>query len=92
MLNHIDREITHTMSELEPKAESGDADAQHHLFILLLSQAMEKYDAGLFNKAEKYLIKSAQAGWPNAIEAMNDQSLRRRAFESRVNRHKENQS
>ena len=90
MIENISKEIEQTVSELVPKAENGDADAQHHLFVLLLSEAMEKYDAELFNKAEEYLILAASNGWQEATEDLKNQQLRRSAFEGRVRRNKLN--
>lgn len=88
MTDEFNKQIEQTIKELIPKAENGDANAQHHLFVLLFSEAMKKYDTELFNKAEKYLILSAGNGWPEAIEDMNNQELRRSAFEGRVKRNK----
>jgi len=45
---------------------------------------MEKCDVDIFNKAESYLIRSAENGWQDAINDLNDQEIRRYAFEQRV--------
>lgn len=87
MTKEIATEIQNTISELEPKAKSGEAYAQHQLFVLLFGEAMENYDSDLFDKAEYYLIKSAENGYPEAIEALTNQQLRRYAFEQRVKRY-----
>lgn len=79
-------QIEETKMLLSIRAASGDADAQYHLFILLYAEAMEKYDADLFNEAESYLVKSAKSGCLDALEALDDQKIRRYSFEQRVAR------
>ena len=89
MQSEIDKRIWETIRELESKAEAGDADAQHHLFVLLHSEAMSRYDSSLFEKAEAYLVKSAKNGFPDAIESLRNHELRKYGFEQRVKRRNE---
>lgn len=86
MSPEIDEQIWATIRELEPKADAGDADAQHHLFVLLNSEAMSRYDMALFEKAEAYLFASAKNGFPEAVEQLKTHDVRRGAFERRVKR------
>ena len=86
MLKSLNEEIEESKRELRIKAAKDDADAQHHLFVLLSAEAMEKYDVDLFNEAENFLIKSAGNGCLDAVEALNDQQVRRYSFEQRVAR------
>jgi hypothetical protein len=88
MFESFNKQIEGTIKELKAIAEAGNADAQHHLSILLFAEAMEKYDVGIFDRAESYLIKSAENGWPEAINDLNSQKIRRYAFEQRVARKK----
>lgn len=67
-------------------AENGDTEAQCDLFVFLNAKAMEEYDIAIFNKAEEMLRRSAAAGWPEAIEQLKSQSIRRRGIEGRVKR------
>lgn len=84
MYSKIDEDIWRTIRELEPKAAAGDADAQHHLFLLLNAEAMSRYDTALFEKAEAYLLASAKSGFPSAIESLRRHEVRKGAFESRI--------
>ena len=86
MFDSVKMQIKETIKELEANAAGGDADAQHNLFTLLFAEAMENYDIDIFNQAESYLIESAENGWPEAINDLMDQELRRCAFERRVAR------
>lgn len=89
MQSEIDKKIWETIRELEPKAEAGDADAQHHLFVLLHSEAMSTYDSSLFEKAEAYLFESAKSGFPDAIESLRNHEVRKYGFTQRVKRRNE---
>lgn len=77
----IKREVQNTLAELYPKAESGDLDSMFHIFVLLNAQAMGDLDFSIFDKAEKYLIKSAEGGHFEAVESLSHQEFRRNAFE-----------
>ncbi|MBD9424998.1 hypothetical protein IB232_06680 [Pseudomonas sp. PDM15] len=89
MQSEIEKKIWETIRELEPKAEAGDADAQHHLFVLLHSEAMSTYDTSLFEKAETYLFQSAKSGFPDAIESLQNHEARKHGFTQRVKRRSE---
>lgn len=89
MQSEIDKKIWETIRELEPKAEAGDADAQHHLFVLLHSEAMSTYDTSLFEKAETYLFASAKSGFPDAIESLRNHETRKHGFTQRIKRRSE---
>ena len=87
MAKDIQRQIDQTIRGLEVSAENGDAEAQCDSFVLLNAKAMEEYDTAIFDKAEGMLRRSDDAGWPEAIEKLKSQSIRRRGFEGRVKRH-----
>ena len=86
MFEDVQRQIDQTIRELEAKAGNGDPEAQSDLFVFLNAKAMEEYDQSIFDRAETMLEKSAVAGWPEAIEQMKVQSIRRRAFKRRLQR------
>lgn len=88
MSNSIDEQMQQAICELELKATNGDADAQHHLFILLRGEAMDKYDLGLFYKADEYLKLAAENGFPDALEDIKHQELRKNALIRRIERRK----
>ena len=54
--------------------------------MFLNAKAMEGYDQSIFDRAEGMLIRSAEAGWPEAVEQMKMQPKRRRAFAGRLQR------
>ena len=89
MQSEIDKKIWETIQELEPKAKAGDAEAQHHLFVLLHSEAMSTHDTSLFEKAETYLFASAKSGFPDAIESLLNHETRKHGFTQRVKRRSE---
>ncbi len=89
MLEDIEKQIQETIDELEIKAKSGDTDSQYDLFVLLNAKAMQEYDDTIFQRAEKFLILSANRGHKDAKKALEDHEIRKYAFKRRVQRHKE---
>ncbi len=89
MLKNIESQIEKTIIELEQKARSGDSEAQYDLFVFLNAKAMENYDLECFQRAEKFLILSANRGHKEAKELLEKQDIRKYIFHRRVERKKD---
>ena len=77
-------EVASLISELRPKAEAGDSEAQYDLHHVLFAEAMSRRSIDYLPDAERFLRLAAASGHARAIAELDDWPLLKRQVERRA--------